>query len=127
MRPALSRDGKWLGFWYNDGRPNSRWKVGLFSLESGTLVKTFEVAPTVQVDWDTILRWTSDSRGLTYVANTAGVENVWMQPIAGGPAKQVTNFVDNRILSFDWSREGDLVASRGLITSDVVLITDAGP
>jgi hypothetical protein len=32
-----------------------------------------------------------------------------------------------RILAFDWSREGNLVASRGVVTSDVVLITDAGP
>ena len=125
VRPAVSRDGKWLGFWYNDQQPNSRWKLGLFSLESGTLVKTFEVAPTVKVDWDTFLRWNGDSTSLTYVSNNAGVENVWTQPIAGGPAKQLTNFVDNRILSFDWSREGDLVASRGLVTSDVVLITDA--
>ncbi len=78
VRPAVSRDGKWLGFWYNDGQPNSRWKLGLFSLESGTLVKTFEVAPTVKVDWDTFLRWNGDSRSLTYVSNNAGVENVWM-------------------------------------------------
>jgi Tol biopolymer transport system component len=127
VRPAVSRDGKWLGFWYNDGQPNSRWKLGLSSPESGTLLKTFEVAPTVQVSWDTFLRWDGDSRGLTYVNNTAGVENVWIQPIAGGPAKQLTHFVDSRILSFDWSAAGDLVVSRGLVTSDVVLITDVGP
>ena len=125
VRPAVSRDGKWLGFWYNDGQPNSRWKLGLFSLESGTLVKTFEVAPTVKVDWDTFLRWNGDSRSLTYVSNNAGVENVWGQPIDGGPAKQLTNFPDNRIFALDWSREGDLVTSRGVVTSDVVLITDA--
>lgn len=127
VRPAVSRDGKWLGFWYNDEQPNSRWKLGLFSLESGTLVKTFEVAPTVQVDWDTIVRWTADSRSLTYVNNEAGVENVWAQAIDGGAPRQITSLTNNRILSFDWSREGDLLASRGLVTSDVVLITDAGP
>ncbi len=126
VRPAVSRDGKWLGFWYNDGQPNSRWKLGLFSLESGTLVKTFDVAPTVQVDWDTFLRWNGDSRGITYVNKSGGVENVWMQPIAGGPAKQLSNFAENRIFSFDWSRDGNLVTSRGVVTSDVVLITDAG-
>jgi len=126
-RPAVSPDGQWLGFWHNDGQTNSRWKLGLFSLESGTLLKTFEVAPTVQVNWNSMVRWSGDGRSLTYVDNNAGIENVWAQPIDGGPAKQLTNFVDNRILSFDWSRDGNLITSRGVVTSDVVLITDAGP
>jgi Tol biopolymer transport system component len=83
------------------------------------------VAPTVQVNWDTFLRWSADSRSLVYVDNRGGVENLWAQPIDGGTAKQLTSFSDGRILSFGWSRDGNLVASRGEITSDVVLITDA--
>jgi len=126
-RPAVSPDGKRLGFWHNDGQTNSPWRLGLFSLESGTLIKTFDVAPTVQVNWDTMIRWTADGRSLTYINNHAGIENVWAQPIDGGAARQITNFTENRILSFDWSKEGDLAASRGVVTSDVVLITDVGP
>jgi Tol biopolymer transport system component len=63
---------------------------------------------------------------MTYVNNRAGVENVWAQPIDGGPPKQLTSFSDSRILSFDWSRDGNLAASRGVVTSDVVLISDVG-
>jgi len=73
------------------------------------------------------LRWSADGRSLTYINNHAGVENVWAQPIDGGAARSITNFTDSRILSFDWSRDGNLVASRGVVTSDVVLITDVGP
>jgi serine/threonine protein kinase/Tol biopolymer transport system component len=124
VRPAVSPDGKRLGFWYNDGQPNSRWKVGYISFENVSLVKTYEVGPTVQVNWDALVRWSADGRSLTYVNNHAGVENVWGQPIDSGPAKQLTNFTESRILSFDWTREGSLVASRGVVTSDVVLITD---
>ncbi|MFZ0063998.1 MAG: protein kinase, partial [Pyrinomonadaceae bacterium] len=127
VRPAVSPDGRHLGFWHNDGQTNARWKLGLFSLESGTLLKTLEVGPTVQVNWNSMVRWSGDGRSLTYVDNHAGIENVWAQPIDGGAAKQITNFTDNRILSFDWSRDGNLVTSRGVVTSDVVLITDAGP
>jgi Tol biopolymer transport system component/predicted Ser/Thr protein kinase len=124
VRPAVSPDGKRLAFWYNDGQSNSPWKLGLFSLESGTMIKTFDVAPTVQVNWDAMVRWSGDGRSLTYINNQAGIENVWAQPIDGGATRQVTNFTDNRILSFDWSRDGNLVTSRGVVTSDVVLITD---
>jgi Tol biopolymer transport system component len=126
VRPTISPDGKGIGCWYNDGQPNSRWKIGYFSSANGSLVKTYDVATTVQVSWDALLRWSADGRSLTYVNNVGGVENVWAQPIDAGRAKQLTNFTDSRILSFAWSREGSLVMSRGLVTSDVVLITDAG-
>ena len=127
VRPAVSPDGKWLAFWQNEGKPRSPWELVLFSLESGKLVKTFAMGPAVQVNWDSLLRWNGDSQSLTYLGNSGGVDNVWAQPIDGRPAKQLTNFTDNKIFSFDWSREGTLVTSRGVITSDVVLISDAGP
>src|SRR6266576_6429764 len=88
-------------------------------------VRTFDVAPTVQVNWDTLLRWSADSKSLTYVDNRGGFENIWAQPIDGSAAKQVTDFRDRDIFSFDWSRDGNLVTSKGVITSDVVLISDA--
>lgn len=125
-RPTPSMDGKWLAFWQNDGQSGSPWRLGLFSLESGKMIRTFEVAPTVRVGWDAILRWSGDSRSITYVANRGGMENLWAQPIDGGVAKQLTNFTDGKIFSFDWSRDGSLVVSKGVITSDVVLISDAG-
>ncbi len=56
----------------------------------------------------------------------AGLEIYGRQPIGGGAPKQLTNFEDSRIFSFDWVKDGSLVASRGVITSDVVLINDAG-
>jgi Tol biopolymer transport system component len=125
LRPVISPDGKWLGFWQSDGKADSRWHLSQMSLETGKIVKTFEVAPTVHVQWDTQLRWTSDSKSLAYIDTRAGIENIWTQSIDGGPAKQLTNFTESRIFSFDWSRDGSLVSSRGVITSDVVLISDA--
>jgi len=62
---------------------------------------------------------------LTFVDHRGGIDNLWAQPIDGGPAKQLTGFTDSSIFAFDWSREGNLVASRGVLTSDVVLISDA--
>ena len=39
--------------------------------------------------------------------------------------KQLTNFDEGKIFAFGWLKDGGLVTSRGVITSDVVLIKDA--
>jgi serine/threonine protein kinase/Tol biopolymer transport system component len=126
VRPAVSPDGKWLGFWHNDGQPGAPWRLALFSLESGKLVRTFNLGSTVIINWDKILRWSADSKLLTYTEIRGGVENLWGQPIDGGAPKQLTTFGDSYLFSFDWARDGNLVVSRGVLTSDVVLFTDAG-
>jgi len=126
LRPVPSPDGKWLGFWQNDGKPNSKWRLAVMSLESGKIVKTFELSTTVHVQWDTQLHWAADSLSLAYLDSKGGVENLWAQPLEGGPAKQLTNFNESHIFSFDWAPDGTLISSRGVITSDVILIADAG-
>jgi len=125
IRPTISPDGKLLAFWYNDQQQNSRWMLKVVYLEGGAQYNMFEVAPTVQVNWDTPLHWTPDGSYLTYVDHRGGIDNVWGQPIEGGVPKQLTNFEDSKILSFNWMKDGSLVASRGVIMSDVVLIKDA--
>jgi hypothetical protein len=47
-----------------------------------------------------------------------------VQPVAGGPAREATPSGSGRIYSFDWSRDGRLAFSRGMTTSDVVLVTE---
>jgi serine/threonine protein kinase/Tol biopolymer transport system component len=124
IRPTFSPDGKLLAFWYNDQQQNSRWMLKVIYVEGGATLNMFEVAPTVQVNWDTPLHWTPDGRYLTYVDHRGGIDNVRGQSIDGGAPKQLTNFDDSKIFSFDWMKDGGLVSSRGVITSDVVLIKD---
>jgi eukaryotic-like serine/threonine-protein kinase len=125
IRPAPSPDGKYLACWWTDGNQQSRWRPLVISLETGKQVRSFELAPSVTVQWDTNLQWTADSRNLIYVDRRAGIENLKTQSIAGGPPRQLTNYSDAEMFSFDWARDGTLATSRGVITTDVVLITDA--
>ena len=85
-------------------------------------MKNFEFAPTVSVD--SALRWTSDGRAISYVDNRGGISNIWSQPIDGSPPRPVTDFHGGEIYSFAWSRDGNLAISRGMQTSDLVLISD---
>jgi eukaryotic-like serine/threonine-protein kinase len=124
IRPAPSPDGKYLACWWNDAQ-QSRWRPLIISLETGKQVHSFEIPPSVIVQWDTNLRWSADSRSLIYVDARAGIENLKMQPIEGGPPRQLTNYPQAEIFSYDVARDGTLVTSRGVITTDVVLITDA--
>ena len=125
IRAEISPDGKLIAFWYNDQQVNSSWKLKVIQFEGGATIKVFDVPPTVQVNWDSPLHWSPDGRYLTYVDHRGGFDNIWGQPIEGGEPKQLTNFEDSLIFSFDWMKDGSLVASRGVIMSDVVLINDA--
>jgi len=71
------------------------------------------------------VRWTPDGRGVAFVRTTSGVSNIWAQRLDGGEPKQLTDFRDQRIVNFAWSRDGkQLALSRGVVNSDVVLISN---
>ena len=71
---------------------------------------------------------TADGRDLTYVDTKGGVSNIWLQSLAGGAPRQLTDFKDQRIFGFAWSRDGkQLALSRGVVNSDVVLVKDFKP
>jgi serine/threonine protein kinase len=124
IRPTISPDGKLVGFWYNDQQQNSRWRLKVINFEGGATFNIFDVAGTVQVQWDTPLRWSADGRYLVYVDHSGGIDNLWGQPIDGGAPKQLTKFDEGKIFAFGWLKDGSLVMSRGVITADVVLIKD---
>jgi serine/threonine protein kinase/Tol biopolymer transport system component len=126
IRPTVSPDGKLIAFWYNDGQQDSRWRLKVVNFEGGATFNIFDVAATVQVQWDTPLRWSPDGKYLVYVDHAGGLDNLWGQPIDGGAPKQLTKFDEGKIFAFGWLKDGSLVTSRGVITSDVVLIKDAG-
>ena len=123
-RPSVSPEGKLFACWYRE-EENSPWRIAVIQLEGGTPEKTFDVAPTVSANWDNIVRWTPDSRALTYIDHRGGISNVWIQPLEGGPPRQLTNFKSERIFAFDWSRTGQLLLSRGVSANDVIMISDA--
>jgi serine/threonine protein kinase/Tol biopolymer transport system component len=124
IRSEISPDGKLVAFWYNDMQGNSTWILKVIQFEGGATVKVFEVPGTVQVNWDSPLHWSPDGRYITFVDHRGGFDNIWGQPVEGGEPKQLTNFEEGLILSFDWMKDGSLVASRGQIMSDVVLMND---
>jgi Tol biopolymer transport system component len=119
--PALSPDGTQIAYVYADEQANWQRKFAVIPFEGGPPVKTFDVPSTASG----IIRWSPNGRALTYVDTRGGVSNIWSQPLDGSPPRQVTDFRADQIFFFDWSRDGkQLAISRGLFTTDVVLISD---
>jgi Tol biopolymer transport system component len=113
---ALSADGNYLAYGYFN--EENKQKLAIFSLKTEEVVKELDYSFRLQ-------RWTPDSKAIAYVKNKNGVSNIWIQPIDGSKAKQVTEFASEIIFSFDWSPDGKkLVVARGEGNTDVVLLTD---
>ena len=71
------------------------------------------------------LRWLPDGGALTYVNNQHGVSNIFTQPLAGGPPRQLSGFTSDQIFRFAWSPDGKRLAlERGFNVTDVILISD---
>ncbi len=120
-QPAISPDGKLMACRYRE-EDLSPYKLGIFDLASGQIVKTID-GPTN----DNALRWSVDGRSVLYSERRTGVSNIWSQPIDGGPPKQLTNFKSDLIFGYDLSKDGKaLVLAKGAVSSDVVLIAGSG-
>ena len=125
----IARDGKTaaLGTYdFKAGRPN----ISLVSVESGTVLQTFEFDPRQAAmpenEWIGVLRFSPDGKGVAYPIREKGVDNLWLQPLDGGPGRQITNFSALKIYSYQWSQDGkNLAFVRGESPSDLVLILDA--
>lgn len=120
MHPAVSmKDGR-IASWWSRTVASPQWKIATFAPGGGNPEQIFNPTPAAYPD--TTLRWTPSGTGLTYLDHDGGVANIWRQPLDGSPPRKLTNFTSGEIYSLDWSADNRLLYSRGLTTSDVVLI-----
>ncbi|HEY9284714.1 MAG TPA: winged helix-turn-helix domain-containing protein [Pyrinomonadaceae bacterium] len=118
--PRFSPDGRFIACFYR-AQVSTFSKLAVIPSDGGEPVKVFDRSPTVIVEAG--IQWTPDGRALTFIDNRDGVSNIWLQPLDGGPAKQLTNFTSETIFRFAWSPDGKMfVAERGTETGDIVLI-----
>ncbi len=118
--PRVSPDGRFVACFYR-ADVDTFSKLAVIPFDGGEPVKVFDKPPTTIVESG--IQWTPDGRALTFIANRDGVSNIWLQPLDGSPAKQLTNFTSETIFRFAWSPDGKMfVAERGTEIGDIVLI-----
>ncbi|MFL6374993.1 MAG: hypothetical protein ACJ73D_10025 [Pyrinomonadaceae bacterium] len=123
---GISPDGKSIACFYRESeRSGSPWRILILPFEGGNAVKTFDASVQDPYPLEASIGWTPDGKALTYVTSTGGIPNLWSQSIDGGPPKRMTDFKENGVWRYAFSRDNKQVAfSRGSWTSDVVLFKD---
>ncbi len=120
---VVSPDGQSFACNYQD-QPGGAYKIAIVSIAGGQPTKLFDIPGS----FGRSLQWSTDGRSLTYVETQRGISNLWSQPLTGGSPRQLTDFKEQRIFGFAWSRDGkQLAISRGVVNNDVVLIKDFRP
>jgi eukaryotic-like serine/threonine-protein kinase len=116
----ITRDGKMAVLGSYDFKVRKP-TIFLFSLETGQMIKNFEYDSR----HEGVLRFSPDGKGFVYPIRDKGVDNLYLQPLDGGPGRQLTNFTSLKIYSYQWSPDGkQLALVRGDSPSDLVLIKD---
>jgi Tol biopolymer transport system component len=119
-RTQVSPDGKLLAHLAFGATFSSPMVLTVVPFSGGEPVYRFDSPPGASG-----FRWAPEGNALDYFLTRGGVSNIWRQPLAGGPPKQITNFKSEQIFSFSWSRDGkQLALARGTTSRDVILISN---
>jgi serine/threonine protein kinase/Tol biopolymer transport system component len=117
---AVSPDGKHLAGFYQEPGAGGQMKILVAPIEGGEEVRLLAVPK--DANWN-MLSWSPDGQALDFTAVRAGAGNVWRLPLTGGSPKQLTNWTDDNVGSFAWSRDGkQLAVVRASVTTDLLLM-----
>ena len=119
--PAISPDGRWIAYNRTEGATTSGFRLAVIPAGGRGESLQFDFPPPGRNARE--LGWLPDSTAITYTSESRGVGNIWMQPLAGGAPKQLTQFTSGQILEHAWSRDGRLATARGSFAADVVLLS----
>lgn len=117
-RARYSPGGKRIACGY---RFEGNLELTILGAENGQIEKRFTLPPTA--DLNNGFRWTPDGKTVTYRGWNNGI---WRQNLTGGAPERIAGLPEEKLYSYDWSRDGKLFAfTRGAEIRDLVLIQNS--
>lgn len=114
LMPHFSPDGEFLACVGEKG-------IVILRSQTGEVVKTFDVVQPAL--FNSGVSWTPDGQNLVYPVVRKKVSNLWVQPVNGGAARQLTGFATQGVWNFAFSRDGlRLYVVRVYQANDALLI-----
>jgi Tol biopolymer transport system component/C-terminal processing protease CtpA/Prc len=112
---APSPDGKSLAFTARGNTSGQWWRHGHSHLDESeiwlaNLAGAAKYEKLAAGDFKCLWpMWSADGARVYYMSDQGGAENLWEKPVRGGPAKQVTEFHDGRLLWPSISYDGKTI------------------
>jgi serine/threonine protein kinase/Tol biopolymer transport system component len=118
LDPVVSPDGREIAYIYWDETKVPSRGVAIMAFEGGPPIRLLDLPADA-------VGWTPDGHSLLYDREEGKVSNLWIQPLAGGPSRQLTHFDIGSVTGFDLSKDGiRLVLDRYIESNHFVLIRD---
>ena len=118
---ALSPDGQTIAFVFEDEAEHKRHRIGYIPITGGKRIRTGDIIQ----DQPEHLSWTADGKAIVYTVQSGTVTRIVKQPVEGGEPSTLVEVPNDTVFSYGLSADGtQLVYSRGVISNDIVLMTD---
>jgi Tol biopolymer transport system component/DNA-binding winged helix-turn-helix (wHTH) protein len=122
---VISPDGKFLACLMAEGLSSASvmpTRLTVISLASGNIRHIGKITTRPADSGGARLRWLPDPGGIVYIDSPDGNNNLWLQPLAGGQPRRLTNYSGDGIFGFDFSRDRRLAVLRGPVKHQIVII-----
>lgn len=118
--PVISPDGKLVACLYHK-EILSPLKVALLPTAGGAPIQMLDLPNTYP--WPSV-RWMPSGRALSYLDPKDHSANVWLYSLDDGTSSKLTDFQEEQIFAYAWSRDGRYLAcARGMVHRNVVMIS----
>src|SRR5260370_3198170 len=100
---GICRDGRTLAVLITPREHNAspQQKIALIPLNEGPNPSVRLIDPDPRISFPPI--FAPDGKTLLYAITENGVGNLWVQPVSGGPRRQLTNFTSSQMCSYPLS------------------------
>lgn len=123
LRPSVSPDGNAIAYWQKEDAPNAPWRIAVAWLDGSSPTRYLSV-PQGLANGQSAIQFSPDGKTVTFIDFRNGISTLISQPIDGSSAQVLTSITKDLFYSFNQSRDGRLVMSRGIRTNDAALITE---